>query len=47
MQRDEQGGDRQKDPQKEQPSSGKQEHDSMIEAQKKAAEEREREGGYQ
>lgn len=47
MQRDEQARDPEKAPQKEQAASGQQEHDSLIEAQKKAAEEREREGGYQ
>jgi hypothetical protein len=47
MQRNEQAGEREKAPQKEQPNSETQEGESMMEAQKKAAEQREREGGYQ
>jgi hypothetical protein len=47
MQRDEQAEDQARAPQKGQPVSKQQESESLIEAQKKAAEERKREGGYQ
>jgi hypothetical protein len=47
MQRDEQAEDSAKVAQKDQPHSNQQKSESLIEAQKKASEERQREGGYQ
>jgi hypothetical protein len=47
MQDDEQAQDRGKAPPEDQPDSGQQEKESLLEAQKVASEERKREGGYQ
>lgn len=47
MQRDEHTADGEKAAQQDQAPSEQQEHKAMIEAQKTAAKERKREGGYQ